>query len=169
MLFRSQKDLKALALCSYFAQIAIETAPDNEESSEYVSLLLNSFYLVESEKKSFDFIKAVFEMRIMTLSGFMPDLLLCSRCEKELLGDTFFSISQGSGTCSDCHGKNEGGIILPPPCLYALRHICLSDQKKIFAFDIGAKNLKVLCNFTEQYLLFQLGRGFKTLDFLKSL
>ncbi|MEG2144649.1 MAG: DNA repair protein RecO, partial [Oscillospiraceae bacterium] len=58
---------------------------------------------------------------------------------------------------------------LPAPVLYALRHICYSDAKKIFSFDIAAESLKTLSLFTEQYLIFQLGRSFRTLDFFKSL
>ena len=50
-----------------------------------------------------------------------------------------------------------------------MRYICLCNPKKLFSFEIGAENLKLLSSLTEAYLTTQLERGFSTLDFYKSL
>ena len=53
--------------------------------------------------------------------------------------------------------------------LYALRHICLAEDKKLFAFTLTPQSLKRLGSVSERYLLAHLGQGLKSLDFLKTL
>ena len=85
-----QKDLTKLSLCSYFCEACYEIASEGDFSNEYLPLLLNCFYLVEKGEKSLSLIKAVFEMRTMAISGFMPDIIYCSRCNQEISQDTYF-------------------------------------------------------------------------------
>ena len=55
------------------------------------------------------------------------------------------------------------------PVLHALRLIALSDMAEIFKFKISKLYQPQLSRVTERYVLIQLGRNFKTLDFYKSL
>ena len=52
--------------------------------------------------------------------------------------------------------------------LYALRHICLAEDKKLFGFKISPESLQELSRTSEQYTLAHLEHGLKSLDFLKS-
>ena len=52
--------------------------------------------------------------------------------------------------------------------LYALRHICLAEDKKLFGFKISPESLKELSRTSEQYTLAHLEHGLKSLDFLKT-
>ena len=73
--------------------------------------------------------------------------------------------------CQGCRSSGSPGIRLPvtPAVLEAMRYICLCNPKKLFSFEIGSDNLKLLSSITEAYLTTQLERGFSTLDFYKSL
>ena len=52
--------------------------------------------------------------------------------------------------------------------MYALRHICLVDDKKIFSFKISLGSLEKLSAVAEQYALVHLDKPLKSYDFLKS-
>ena len=58
---------------------------------------------------------------------------------------------------------------LSRPALSALRHIVWGDPKRLFSFQIDEPSLRQLENASEAYLMTQLERGFRTLDFFKSL
>ncbi|MEG1972332.1 MAG: DNA repair protein RecO [Oscillospiraceae bacterium] len=48
--FSLRENLEALSLASYFSEVTMDTAPDNEEAGEYFSLLLNCFFLIQQGK-----------------------------------------------------------------------------------------------------------------------
>ena len=70
--------------------------------------------------------------------------------------------------CEDC-AKKAGKICnLDMGALYALRHICLVEDKKIFAFKISVGSLAKLSAVAERYALTHLDKPLKSYDFLKS-
>ena len=52
--------------------------------------------------------------------------------------------------------------------LFALRHICLVEDKKIFSFKISVGSLEKLAAVAEQYTLTHLDKPLKSYDFLKT-
>ena len=163
-----RRDLGKLSLGTYFAQVADVLSQEDMPNPELQSLLLNCLFalsrLNEPERK----IKAVFELRAVSLGGYMPDLFGCHVCGSQTPDK--FDISEGLLECTRCRALG-GGIRMPVTqgVLEAMRYICLCDPKKLLSFQIGQENLEKLCNLTEAYLTTQLERGFSTLDFYKSL
>lgn len=78
--FGLRQDVELLALGSYLAQLCTEVLPEGEQEPQCLRLLLNSLYLLDAQKRTPDFIKPVFELRLLALSGFMPDLVACGGC-----------------------------------------------------------------------------------------
>ena len=163
-----RRDLGKLSLGTYFAQVADVLSQEDMPNPELQSLLLNCLFalsrLNEPERK----VKAVFELRAVSLGGYMPDLFGCHVCGSQTPDK--FDISEGLRECTRCR-QLGGGIRMPVTqgVLEAMRYICLCDPKKLLSFQIGQENLEKLCNLTEAYLTTQLERGFSTLDFYKSL
>ena len=163
-----RRDLGKLSLGTYFAQVADVLSQEDMPNPELQSLLLNCLFalsrLNEPERK----VKAVFELRAVSLGGYMPDLFGCHVCGSQTPDK--FDISEGLLECTRCRALG-GGIRMPVTqgVLEAMRYICLCDPKKLLSFQIGQENLEKLCNLTEAYLTTQLERGFSTLDFYKSL
>ena len=57
---------------------------------------------------------------------------------------------------------------LDPGALYAVRHICLADDAKIFSFRISEQSGKKLAQLAEQYALVHLEGAPKSYAFLKT-
>ena len=169
-LFQSlRKDLLKLAAATYFAQVSELISQEDIPNPELQSLLLNCLYAMSKLNLSHEFVKPVFELRAACLSGYTPDLFGCHICGDQ--NPDRFDLSAGMLECQGCRSSGSPGIRLPvtPAVLEAMRYICLCNPKKLFSFEIGAENLKLLSSLTEAYLTTQLERGFSTLDFYKSL
>ena len=65
--------------------------------------------------------------------------------------------------------KEQKTCNLDQGALYALRHICLVDDKKIFAFKISVGSLEKLSAVAERYALTHMDKPLKSYDFLKTL
>ena len=164
--FSLRENITLLSLAQYFAQLSYELAPREEDSSEFLSLLLNSLYLLSEKRKSISLIKAVTELRMLCISGYMPNLVACSNCgcyENERM---FFSCNTGMLFCPDCLTA-EKTTEISMGVLSAMRHICFSEKEKIFSFSLSEDSLILLGDVTESYVKKTTNGKFKTLDFYK--
>ena len=113
-------------------------------------------------------LKSVVELRLLSLTGYMPNLVGCEECGCYEAEEMLFYPRHGMLLCGDCARgvqKDGGGIPLSQGVLTAMRHIVYVDFEKLFSFSLPEDGLKQLAKASERYLLATLGRGFQTLDF----
>ncbi len=163
-----RNDEEKMALAQYFCQLADEFCEEDFESEEVLRLFLNALWLLNEGKKTPRFIKAVVELRLMSLSGYMPALLSCDRCGEYESDIMYFSADTGKIYCKDCvpQGKRYS---LTASVVQALRFVSLSDFEKIFSFSLSDESLEGFSHVTEDYLLHKTERNFKTLEFYKTI
>ena len=164
-----RQDIELLSLASYFVQLTDAVAQEGDEAAELLSLLLNALDALAKLKRPQTLVKAVFELRLACISGFLPDLRGCAVCGRE--DSDRFNITQGVLQCSNCQSAGLEGIRMPVSAgtLAAMRFIAAGDPKRLFSFRLSEQSLRELNNITESYLSMRLERGFYTLDLYKSL
>ena len=113
-------------------------------------------------------LKAIYELRAMSMAGYQPDLLACAGCGKYEGGDFYFDPVEGRLLCAGCADRARHIPNLDAGALHALRHICLVEDKKVFSFTLAPASLTNLARVSEQYTLAHLEHGLKSLDFLKT-
>ena len=166
-----KSDVEKLALGSYFAELAETVAEEGRGDGNLLSLILNSLYALDKLQKPQALVKAAFELKLMCLTGYEPMLACCAVCGAEHPAEGRFHLSEGVLHCAPCRCAVGDGISMPitPAALAAMRHVACGDPKRLFSFPIDAESLRRMGDVTEAYLLTQLERGFRTLDFYKSL
>ncbi len=164
--FKLRDDIEKLALAQYFCELAGELAPEAEEAEDYLKLMLNSLHFLANGTRPQLMLKAVTELRMLCISGYLPDLTACAGCGKFEDAFMYFDQENGQIFCSDCNiqGKPAGMGVLT-----AMRHICYSDFVKLYAFTLADDSLNTLSKITESYLITHVQRKFKTLEFFNSL
>lgn len=164
--FSLRENITALSLAQYFAELTYELGPREEESSEFLSLLLNAVYLVANNKKDMALIKATTELRMLCLSGYMPSIIACASCGQYESETMYFDMSSGELFCEECNLRNSLQQ-LSLTAVSAMRYICFSEPQKIFSFSIPKNDLSDLSFVSEIYLRNITERKYKTLDFYK--
>ncbi len=164
-------DMEKLALGSYFAETVETVADEGRSDSALLSLVLNALYALDKLSKPPALVKAAFELKLMCLTGYEPMLDACAVCGAEFPAQPAFHLSAGMLHCAACRGKLGDGISMPltPLALAAMRHVVYGDPKRLFSFAIDAEGLERMAHLCEAYLITQLERGFRTLDFYKSI
>lgn len=176
--FDIRQTIEGLALSNYIAEVLSDVTVEEEER-DLLRLSLNSLYAIANRKYDFNKIKAVFEIRAASILGFMPDVLSCNSCHGTE-GDFFFDIMGGVIECRKCHDKAVEEHILPKDpheshvitilsegARAALAYSIYSPLERIFSFNLTDDEMRLFSRAAEEYLLNQLGHGFKTLDFYK--
>jgi len=165
-------DIDKLSLAQYFCELMVAAAPSEEDATYYLRLLLNALHYIGEGQKPLTQIKAAVEMRLLTLSGYMPRLVGCDKCGQYSHETMLFLHQSGSLLCGDCftaHPPRELSLQLSEGALTGLRHTVYADFEKLFAFTLSDSNMALLGQSAELYLLSQLDRHFGTLDFYKSI
>ena len=160
--------IEGMSLAMYLAEMAAALSPTSQEAEKELRLLLNCLYMISEGKAQLKLIKAVFELRTMSECGYMPQLLCCTRCGAYDGPDFFLDIQEGYLLCRNCGAAEGKRPNLDPGALFALRHVCLVDDKRIFGFRISAESQETLAALAERYALTHLDKPLKSYDFLKS-
>lgn len=161
--------LKKISLASYFADVLRSCVNPEKQNSDILRLMLNCLHFLENGTRSETFLKAVFELRLMSEIGFMPDIVACRGCGVFEPNELVFSINDGGFLCSDCFAgtENENYMRVGVSVLSAVRHIVLTDFDRLFNFRVSDATMVDLSQFSEKYALAHLERSFDTLDFYK--
>jgi len=138
-------DLTRLALANYFGALFIELSPREERAPEHLRLALNALHFLSAGTRPQRLLKAVVEMRLVCMAGYMPDL------EQPWL---------------DC-GANR--IQLSPAVAGAMRFICNAPLERAFRFVLPETEMKALSAASQEYLQWQAGKRFEELGYWEGL
>lgn len=166
--FDLRNDIGKLALAQYFCELQYELAPQESDAADFLKLTLNSLHFLSKDKRSFNQLKAIMELRTLCLAGYMPDLVACCECGKFEDDLMYFCVYDGHLYCSDCTADVPCEEI-PLGVVSAMRYICYCESEKLFSFNLSEDNFALLADVCEKYLLAQTNRKYKTLDFYKSI
>ena len=165
-----RNDLDAMALGFYFAELTEAVISEETPAPELTRHLLNGLYALSALHKPPALAKAAFELKLMCLAGYEPLVDGCAYCGCPDPEQPLLDVVQGVLRCRTC-GVKESALSMPlcESSLAALRHIVYGDPKRLYSFTLGADALRRLSAAAEAFAAAQLERGFKTLDFYKSL
>ena len=177
--FDLRQSIEGLALANYVCEVLSDVTVAEAER-DLLRLSLNTLYAISKGLHSVQKIKAAFEIRAVSILGFMPNVLSCNECD-EKNGDFFFDIMGGVLECCACRERREKGhiehadphethiiCILSEGAKIALGYCIYSPIERIFSFNIGEEDMRLFSRAAEEYILNQLGHSYKSLDFYKS-
>lgn len=158
------EDITLLSLFTYLSDITISALGLNNPDNDIMSLFLNSLYAAAYKKTKPQKIKSVFELRLMSCCGLMPDIRYCSRCRSTK--PEFFSAADAAVCEKCCTGADTPVSAGAYACLY---YILYSVSKKIYSFNASDKVLDELSALSEKYTAHHLERKFSSLEYYKKI
>lgn len=162
-------DVENFALASYFCDIILHTITSEQSANSVTRLFLNSLHFLEKGNHTRELLKSVFELRLMSDIGMMPDIVACHSCLCYQTPTMYFKIRKGTIFCENCYNRAGDAVAINSSVLHAIRYICLTDIEKLWSFKLSEEAQNTLSYITENYLLSHTERHFKTLDFYKEL
>ncbi len=166
--FALREDVTRLALAQYFCELALQLCPTDSPAPDHLRLLLNALHYLCTGDRDPRLIKGVVEARLLCLEGYMPELTGCCRCHRPQGERFWFSPQGGTITCDGCT-REPDSLPLSPGVLAALRHVMMGDFSRCFAFTLSPADTVTFSQLTERFLLAQVQRSFKTLEFYHTL
>ena len=161
-------DIGNFALGCYFAECVDALSVEDQPDAQLMQLALNCLYALSRGMYTPEHIKAAFELRLMCLAGYTPELSHCAVCGEEEPGDPVLMLERGCVCCRRCAAGAGQTVKLDTASLNAMRHICSASPKQILSFSLEGEGAKLLSAAAEEYLLLHTERRFPTLDYWKN-
>ena len=162
-------DLDAMALGFYLSELTESVTAEESPHQELLSHLLNGLYALSVLRRPLPLVKAAFELKLLCLAGYEPLADACAYCGRPEPEQPCLDVLQGVLHCRACGvGENRRSMPLCRDSLAALRHIVYGDPKRLYSFTLGPDAQRRLSAAAEAFVSAQLERGFRTLDFYKS-
>ena len=165
-------DAENYALAVYFCELLRLLCPveeETEQAEEYLRLMLNSLHLLDSGSKPAWQVKAVFELSVMTLAGYMPAVSCCASCGAQGSGGVFFDALSASWLCSECAARLGRSLNAPASAMAAMDYIVESEPRRAYAFALAEDVRARFCSCCEEYVRSHIDHRLPTLEFYRSI
>lgn len=159
--------LERLALASYFVELADTFGRGEQDTKNIMQTCINALHILYKSDRSRRFIKPVYELRMLCLAGYMPDTENCSVCGGGLDQEhIYFCYVGGVFSCLNCPtDPSVKKYLISNGCYNLIRHVISSPENKAYAIKSSENLKKEFFNTCQEFLLAQLEKKPKTLDF----
>jgi len=169
--FYFREDLDKLTMVVYWADLLERILPEREANPAIYYLFLSLLYLLESVDRNPEEIRALnhlFELKLVCIAGYSPDLVSCIRCAEALSsreGRLWFNLEHGGIICNCCVQKSEMGILpVSRGTLALIRHWMSMEFQQFHRIKVSDYNLKELDRLLPAYLEYHLEQGIHSLN-----
>jgi DNA repair protein RecO (recombination protein O) len=170
-----REDLDSIGYASYLAELIDRFTEADDENQPLWELLLLALRELDARLASetvFDpkLLLRWFELHLLSLTGFQPQLFQCVGCGMPLEPvNNFLSLSEGGVYCPACAAANRELEMVEPDVLKVLRYLQSQPWSTVTALTVRAPILLRVENILYRYLLTILEYRLRSTDFLRRL
>lgn len=164
---RLREDLLLVGYASYVIELLDRFTYEEGENRAMYRLLVDTLGRLSTEA---DTLLAVryYEIRLLDLLGFRPQLFTCAHCGKEIIPeDQYFSAQEGGVLCPDCGRGTQGAHPISMLALKYLRHMQRSSYAEAARAQITPQTNREMEVLVQHYLTYLLERGLNTPLFIQ--
>ncbi len=164
-----REDLMLTTYASYVIELLDRFTYEEGEHRALYQLLAATLARL-SNSPSPDIVARYYEMRMLDLLGFRPQLFQCTGCGEEIQAqDQFFSAESGGVLCPKCGPHTAGARHVSMLALKYMRHFQRSSFSEAAQAHPGVVVNRELETLMQYYLTYLLERGLNTPAFLRRL
>lgn len=139
--YNIRTDLDKLKYAIHINKIIQDITEENENCYRILQLHLNTLYTISETDKNLDLVISVFKMRLLSILGYTPRIMKCTKCkEKDNL--TKFSIKDNGFKCEACGRQDKSAIDMSESTKNAIKYVITAPPKKLFSFNLKDEGLE---------------------------
>ena len=158
-------DYDALTYGAYILELAGYFTEENMQAPQEVDLIYLTVKALIKKKMPPELIRAVYELRMLTLQGIAPLTGECTVCKKKITAGYFLPSAHGM-CCKECIGNEPSIIYLNEAACYAFEYVKTTDALRLYSFSLDEAPRKAFCDAMKQYYAKHIGRKFKSLEMI---
>jgi DNA repair protein RecO (recombination protein O) len=162
-----RESLPSVGYASYALELLDRFTYEEDENQELYSLVADTLYRLNNAQDPAIPLR-YYEVRLLDLLGYRPQLFQCVRCGKEIQPeDQYFSIMQGGVLCPRCGPLIPDAGLVSMDTLRYLRHFQRSSFAAISGLSFPPEVSRQLELFLQHYFTYFLEQALNTPDFIR--
>ena len=170
---RLRADLDCISRAAYICELVDASSGEDDENQLLWDLLLMCLRELESGKRDGqrgDLLLRWFELNLLGLMGFQPQLFDCLGCGDDLRPlKNFLHLQAGGVYCPNCGQTLPGTEPITPEVLKILRHLTRTHWPNLRALQLRQATARAIESVLHRYLVLVLERRLKSAEFLHRL
>lgn len=161
--YNIRNNMDAFLYGNYILELVSYVTQENDVDYKMFYMTIEMLRCLSQFNKDFEKLTAAYELKLISMLGYKPDLNHCISCGANLKSNSLFSIAEGGFYCMKCE-KYGSGINMEYNEILTLQRILKSKFEDISSID--NINIKIL-NIIRNYLFYHIGKdNFITLKLL---
>jgi len=161
-----RKNLDRIAHAAYICEMVNIFVEEREANYGIFDTLLSALYLLESGVDP-KVVARYFELNLMSMMGYRPELDQCIRCSAHPSGDgMYFSPSMGGRVCKECGPLPDDVIHLNKETADAMRILLAAEPGVLRMLEFSEEVKQELFKIIHLYIRYRTGRDLKSLEFI---
>jgi DNA repair protein RecO (recombination protein O) len=163
-------DVLKVGYASYLGELINEMVAEREVNRALFKLFITFLHLLNEPSFREEFIR-IFELRLLALSGYQPELSKCVICGKEVNGrkEHRFSLNKGGLVCSDCFKGSGEYPSLSGGTVRMLQRAQTIELEKVTRLFFSPQALEESRRILTRFIEYHLEKPLKSLQFLEHL
>lgn len=164
-----REDLQRMGVASYVIELLDKFTYEDGPNPQLYKLVVETLERLTTEASTFVILR-FFEMRLMDMLGYRPQLFQCIGCQGEIKAeDQYFSAQVGGVICPQCAHKYDDIRKISVSALKYLRHFQRSSFKDALAASPGSEVEQEIERTMQWYLTYILERAINSQIFLQQI
>lgn len=162
------EDVTAAYYAYYFVDVADYCTREGNDEREMLKLLYQTFRALVKKTIPFSLIRAVYELKTVTINGEGPQVYQCVVCgtkDKSMK----FSVKRGGLICDQCNKGVMDAEFMNPSTLYTFQYVVSSPIEKLYTFRLSDEVMQEFIAKVKRYVETYMDHRFKSLEILKEL
>lgn len=163
-------DLDCIGWAGYVCELVDAFGSAEDENQQLWEMLLFALRVLDSGEEQIDLFLRWFELHLLSLVGFQPELFHCLACGDELQAVTnYLGLAAGGVFCPRCGEAAGGTEPIEADLLKVLRHIQRSNWTEVRAVQLRPQTIQSVERILYRYLVLVLERQLRSVDFVRRL
>jgi len=166
--YKLRSDLDKLAFGLYFAELLRASTPMEDKNRELFNFFLKTLNCLELWQ-DMDKLSRIYELKLMAIQGFTPELYSCTNCGEPISGRIKFSPKLGGTLCGQCSDKDHEALELISESLQALRKILKGTYEQLEKVDLQPNVSQNVKEVLQAFILYHMNHKLKTVKFIQDI
>lgn len=151
-----------MAYAALIAEVTENLTEEHQPQEEIYELLLAVRSVLTKHNPRL--VALSYIVKLLFLTGILPNCQSCVNCGKPAEGDAYFSVVQGGLVCNDCHGGEE--LTFGTETQEFMAQLLTLDFNNPQPFKVRGGALMELEKILQRFIVFQTDKPLKSLGFL---
>ncbi|MCR4429854.1 MAG: DNA repair protein RecO [Tepidanaerobacteraceae bacterium] len=158
-------NLERMAYGLYFAEMLRASTPEEDKNHALFNFFLKTLYFLQ-EWDDLELLSRIYEIKLMAIQGYSPEISRCASCGKKLTEKMRFSSRLGGAICFRCFKDDASAVDISCETVKVLQGFIKKPYRELINLDLQEEIKKQLKNACQPFIFHHLDRRLKTLEFI---